>query len=66
MERSIVIPISDARLILSLLNNEKVVGEYSMDELMDMYKLRDYLEKLVWQDEKRMREHRELMEVGIG
>ena len=66
MERSIVIPISDARLILSLLNNEKVVGEYSMDEFMDMYKLRDYLEKLVWQDEKRMREHRELMEVGIG
>ena len=64
MERSIVIPISDARLILSLLNNEKVMGEYSMDELMDMYKLRDYLEKLVRQDERRMREHLELMEVS--
>lgn len=59
MERAVAITLSDARLIDKLLGNEKILGEYDVDELIRLSKLRVNIRRLIDKADEIDREGRE-------
>lgn len=59
MERAIAISVTDAKLIEHLLGNEKILGEYSVSELVRLGELRANIRRLVGRSEQMDREWQE-------
>lgn len=59
MERAVVIYMRDARLILEVLKNEKITGEFDIETVMNIDRVRADLEEKLTREDVRARTFRE-------
>lgn len=59
MERAVVIYMRDARLILEVLKNEKITGEFDIDTVINIGRVRADLEGKLTREDVRARTFRE-------
>ena len=53
MKRAAVIDLEDAKILLEVLRNERITGEYNIRELGEIYRIKGVLEEIIYQAEKR-------------
>ena len=59
MERMICMYVSSAKRVIDVLSNQAVIGEYTVDEVGEIQKIRDYLARAVDRSERFQRETNE-------
>ena len=59
MERMICMYVSSAKRVIDVLSNQAVIGEYTVDEVGEIQKIRDYLARAVDRAERFQRETNE-------
>lgn len=53
MKQAAVIDLDDAKIILEILRNEKITGEYDLKTLGKIYRVKGTLEEIVYRAEQR-------------